>query len=76
MSRLYPERARRGWLGRRKRFGYEINNRGGIRVLHEKYEPPVSDLAKPTPVRAELAGWVLHDGTYIWGGRGSMRRKA
>jgi hypothetical protein len=76
MSRLYPIRARRGWMGRRKKYGYEVNTDGGMRVRQTKYEPPVNELARETRIEAEHAGYVLRNGVYVWGGRGAPRRKA
>ena len=77
MSRVYPIRRGRGWMGRMRRQNPSATQRndGSVRVWNTRLEREPLTGAPRVTVNPQHAGYVMRNGVYVWGGSGRPRRK-
>ena len=77
MSRLYPKKRTQGWMGRAARRNPSATQRndGFVRVWNTRLEREPLTGTPTVEINPQHAGWVLRDGTYVWGGRGKTRQE-
>lgn len=77
MSRVYPLKHRRGWMGKRRKKNpcATQSNDGTIRVWNTRLErEPLTGMPE-TKIDPQHAGYVLRNGIYVWGGCRKPREK-